>query len=68
MKYLPSLLRFRSLTVLGIQKNGQSHTDLHPDANLTFTIVKGGNHGSVECYFREDKIYNWMLSQVKFIP
>ncbi|HSD06532.1 prolyl oligopeptidase family serine peptidase [Flavobacterium sp.] len=40
----------------------------NPDANLTFTIVKGGNHGSVERYFREDKIYNWMLSQFKLIP
>lgn len=39
-----------------------------PDANLTFTIVKGGNHGSVEHFFREDKIYNWMLSQRKFLP
>jgi predicted peptidase len=40
----------------------------NPDANLTFTIVKGGNQGSVERYFREDKIYNWMLSQSKFTP
>jgi len=39
-----------------------------PDANLTFTIVKGGNHGSVESFFREDKIYDWMLHQSKFIP
>lgn len=39
-----------------------------PDANLTFTIVKGGNHGSVEHFFREDKIYHWMLSQRKFLP
>ncbi|MBF4470422.1 prolyl oligopeptidase family serine peptidase [Flavobacterium sp. HJJ] len=40
----------------------------NPDANLTFTIVKGGNHGSVEHFFREDKIYNWMLEKSKFIP
>jgi predicted peptidase len=40
----------------------------NPDANLTFTIVKGGNHGSVENYFREDKIYQWMFSQSKLIP
>ena len=40
----------------------------NPDANLTFTIVKGGNHGSVENYFREDKIYKWMFSQSKLIP
>jgi len=40
----------------------------NPNANLTFTIVKGGNHGSVENYFREDNIYNWMLSQFKLIP
>jgi predicted peptidase len=42
--------------------------DCNPDANLTFTIVKGGNHGSVENYFREEKIYDWMLSQFKLIP
>ena len=40
----------------------------NPDANLLFTIVKNGNHGSVESYFREDEIYNWMLSQCKIIP
>lgn len=40
----------------------------NPDADLIFTIVKGGNHGSVEHYFREDKIYNWMLNQCKFLP
>jgi predicted peptidase len=39
-----------------------------PNANLIFTIVKGGNHGSVERYFREDKIYDWMLGQSKIIP
>ena len=40
----------------------------NPDANLTFTIVKGGNHGSVEHYFREDKIYKWMLEKTKLLP
>jgi predicted peptidase len=40
----------------------------NPHANLTFTIVKGGNHGSVENYFREDTIYNWMLNQCKILP
>ncbi|WP_348825173.1 prolyl oligopeptidase family serine peptidase [Flavobacterium aestuarii] len=40
----------------------------NPEANLTFTIVKGGNHGSVEHYFREDKIYKWMLEKTKFLP
>lgn len=40
----------------------------NPNANLTFTIDKGGDHGSVERYFREDKIYIWMLNQAKFIP
>lgn len=36
-----------------------------PDANITFTIVKGGNHASVENYFREETIYKWMLEQSK---
>jgi len=39
-----------------------------PDANLTFTIIQGGNHGSVEHLFRENKIYDWMLSQYKLLP
>jgi predicted peptidase len=39
-----------------------------PKANLIFTIVKGGNHGSVERYFRENEIYDWMLGLSKIIP
>jgi predicted peptidase len=37
----------------------------NPNANLIFTIVSGGNHGSVEQLFRENEIYDWMLSQNK---
>lgn len=35
------------------------------DADITFTIVKGGNHSSVENYFREESIYKWMLKHSK---
>lgn len=40
----------------------------NPDANVTFTIVKNGNHGSVENYFRQNEIYDWLFSKLKFIP
>ncbi len=36
-----------------------------PKAPLTFTVIKGGNHGNVEHLFRKDDIYDWMLCQVK---
>ncbi len=39
-----------------------------PDANLTFTIVKNGTHGSVESYFNENEIYEWMFSKLKTLP
>lgn len=39
-----------------------------PDANLTFTVVKDGTHGSVENYFRQNEIYDWMFSKLKFLP
>lgn len=40
----------------------------NPDANLTFTVVKNGTHGSVENYFRQNEIYDWMFSKLKFLP
>lgn len=36
-----------------------------PDADVTFTIIPGGNHGSVERLFHEDALYNWLLKQKK---
>lgn len=32
-------------------------------ANLIFSIIKGGNHGSVEQLFHEDAMYNWLFEQ-----
>ena len=32
-------------------------------AKLIFTIIKGGNHGSVENIFHQDAIYNWLFEQ-----
>jgi predicted peptidase len=40
----------------------------NPKADVTFTIIPGGNHGNVEHLFREDAIYDWMLKQVKLLP
>lgn len=37
-------------------------------ANVLFTVIPGGNHSSVENLFREDAIYDWMLSQIKQLP
>lgn len=39
----------------------------NPAANLKFTIIPGGNHGSVENLFREDAIYEWMFKQVRVL-
>lgn len=36
-----------------------------PKSNITFTVIKGGNHGNVEHLFRKNDIYDWMLKQVK---
>ena len=35
----------------------------NPGADATLTIIKGGNHGSVERLFHEDAIYNWLFSK-----
>ena len=32
-------------------------------AKLIFTIIKGGNHGSVESIFHQDAMYNWLFEQ-----
>lgn len=37
----------------------------NPNADCTFTIIKGGNHGSVEHIFHEDAIYRWFFEQAK---
>jgi predicted peptidase len=37
----------------------------NPTADCTFTIVKGGNHGSVERIFHQDAIYRWFFEQAK---
>ena len=33
------------------------------NANLLFTVIKGGNHSSVEQLFHEDAFYNWLFAQ-----
>lgn len=37
----------------------------NPNADCTFTIIKGGNHGSVERIFHQDALYHWFFEQVK---
>lgn len=32
-------------------------------ANLIFSIIKGGNHSSIEQLFHEDAMYNWLFAQ-----
>lgn len=32
-------------------------------AHLIFTIIKGGNHGSVENIFHQDTMYDWLFEQ-----
>ena len=34
-------------------------------ANLIFTVIKGGNHSSVEQLFHEDALYDWLFAQKK---
>ena len=33
------------------------------NADVTLTIIKGGNHGNVERLFHEDAIYDWLFKQ-----
>ena len=42
-------------------------TKCNPEADVTFTIIPGANHGSVENLFRKDEIYEWLFNQVKTI-
>jgi predicted peptidase len=35
------------------------------EANVTLSIIKGGNHGNVERLFHEDALYDWLFAQVK---
>jgi predicted peptidase len=36
-----------------------------PNADVTLTVIKGGNHGNVERLFHEDALYDWLFTQVK---
>ncbi|MCG2610544.1 dienelactone hydrolase family protein [Flavobacterium sp. SM15] len=36
-----------------------------PDADVTFTIIPGGNHSNVEQLFHENALYDWLFKQVK---
>ena len=33
------------------------------NAKVTFTIIEGGNHGSVERLFHQDALYDWLFQQ-----
>ena len=35
------------------------------NADVTLTIIKGGNHGNVERLFHEDAIYDWLFKQIR---
>lgn len=37
----------------------------NPNADATLTIIKGGNHGSVENLFHQNAMYDWMFKYVK---
>lgn len=37
----------------------------NPNADATFTIIKGGNHGSVESLFHQNAMYDWMFKYKK---
>ncbi|KGO89579.1 carboxylesterase family protein [Flavobacterium suncheonense] len=36
-----------------------------PDADVTFTVIPGGNHSNVERLFHEDALYDWLFRQKK---
>lgn len=35
------------------------------NADVTLTIIKGGNHGNVERLFHEDAMYDWLFKQIR---
>ena len=35
----------------------------NPEANLIFSIIEGGTHGSVEHFFHSNEIYDWLFAQ-----
>lgn len=35
------------------------------EANVTLSVIKGGNHASVERLFHEDALYDWLFAQIK---
>ncbi len=37
----------------------------NPDADITFTEIKGGDHSSVEYLFHRDALYDWLFSYKK---
>lgn len=37
----------------------------NPDADVTYTVIPGGNHGNVERLFHEDALYDWLFKQKK---
>jgi predicted peptidase len=37
----------------------------NPNADCTFTIIKGGNHGNVESIFHSDALYKWLFEHIK---
>lgn len=37
----------------------------NPKADATLTIIKGGNHGSVENLFHQNAMYDWLFKYVK---
>ena len=47
------------------QKVFDAIKECEPDADVTLTIIKGGNHGNVERLFHQNEIYDWMFSQSK---
>jgi hypothetical protein len=35
------------------------------NADVTLTVIKGGNHGNVERLFHQDELYEWLFKQVR---
>jgi predicted peptidase len=41
--------------------------DCNGGKNLTYTVVKGANHGDLEKVFRTDEMYDWMFKYTKAV-